>query len=262
MAASASGAVYSLETARTIKQNVNLREEPFLVANADDIVILSGWMFDTTAQTAPRIFARIDGARIPATRARRDDVAAAYGGNAVEAGFSVAVAIGAFAGNLLDVELIYESVDGGLQAFERRRVVVFQPGPVDRSDTIVVDEIQDLALQRPLRGDATFPIGITLGVQGWAHADDADGVRFDVAAIVAGGRSYQAVYRTRGGDRAERTGRLNIGYFAQIPSLRVGEGAHEIRARLFTETGASVESKRGLQVCFDPRQRSSGPPAP
>ena len=248
---SLSSILHSLDTARTIKQNANLRDEPFLVVSADDVVVLSGWMFDSAATNVPRVFARINGAAIPAMRARRDDVAEAYGEKAGQAGFAVAVAIGAFAESLLDIELVSETANGELHPFDRRHVVVFRQKPADRSDAIVIDEIQDLEHHRPQRGDVTLPLGTMLGVKGWGYAADADGTRFSAAGVVAGGRVYQAAYRIPRENAQVDRGVADIGYFTLIPSLRLGEGTHELRARLFSETGASVESQRAVQLRLD-----------
>jgi hypothetical protein len=245
-------ALHSLETIRTIKQNVNLRGEPFVVVGADDVVVFSGWMFDSASTNVPRVFARLNGASIPATRARRGDVAAAFGERAGQAGFAVAVAIGAFGESLLDIELVYEAASGGLQPFDGCRVVVFRDQPVERSDAIVIDGVQDLEHERLHRGEVTLPLGIVLGVLGWGYAADSHGTRFSTVAIVVGGRVFQGAYGiSREQIRGGRSDTADVGYFAQVPSLRLGAGTHELRARLFSRTGEAIESQRGLAVRLD-----------
>jgi hypothetical protein len=252
MAQAPSRDTHSLDSIRTIRQNVNLREEPFVVVNADDVVVLSGWMFDGVAARAPRVFARVGGADIPATSVRRDDVAAALGESARHTGFAVAVAIGAFTDRLLEIELVYEGSDGFRRPFDRCRVVVFDGSPAERSAAIVIEECQDLARQEPQRGEATFLLGGTLGVQGWGFAHAPDGTRYAAAAIVVGDRVYQAAYRIVR-DRTPGAGAtaVDIGYFAQIPSLRIGEGSFALRARLFAENGTSIESTREFRLRLD-----------
>ena len=240
---------HSIESVRTLRQNVNVGGEPFGVVNADDVVVFAGWIFDGAALRVPRVFARVRDADIPGTTTRREDVAKALGPEALHAGFAVAVAIAAFRDRLLDVELVWEDVRGGRHPFGQRRIVVAGEGPIERSDAIVVDRCIDLDRQAPMGAENDLSPGAVLGVGGSGSAVASDGKPYAAAAVTIAGRVYQAEYGI-GRERAAGSTENGVEFFAQVPSLRFGAGSFDIRARLYAGDGTAIESARAVRVRF------------
>ena len=250
MTAANSAIAHSLDVVRTVNQNIDVRREPFVIANADDVVVFGGWALSAQAGEPGMVYARVADTAIPGAPVSRDDVAAAHGQAFVLSGFTVAVAVAAFDASVLDVDLCLAIAGGTLVPFERRRIVVVAGGSISRSDAIQLDLLESTTDARPPDPDGvTLALGDKAGVRGWGYASGSGGDAYPAAAVVVAGRAFQAEYGLPRPDVFEQT-RIgpDVGFYGQVPTMRFAPGDYDVRARLYAADGQALESTKSLQL--------------
>lgn len=245
----------SIDVVRTIRQGENVASEPYVIANADDVVVVSGWALASGASRAGPVYARIADALIPASPMDRDDVAAVHGEAFVQSGFSVAVAVRAFDETLLDVDLCLEIADGRVVAFERRRIVVAAEAPARTSEQVRLDFVEAVDAGRSDGSELVVRSGDRIAFCGWGYEADAEDAGYGAAAVLVNGILYQAEY---GLDRADVFEHVQVGptvgFSCRVPTLRLPPGEYEGRARLYSADGHVVESANALRFRVDDGQ--------